>query len=219
MNAESDLPRLLREGTRAWHQRAERSGAMAALLDGRLPRERYAALLHNLSVIYEALEAALASNHREPWLAGLDLAALRRLPALQADLADPADPADPADSPPPTPPLPAALAYAQRLQRLGAAHDAALLAHAYTRYLGDLHGGQILARIVRDAYPGFGTAFHHFGPAQQVLALREHLRGVLAAAPLPAGAAARVVEEACWSFAQHVALFEALFPTRNPAPG
>ena len=42
-----------------------------------------------------------------------------------------------------------------------------LVAHAYTRYLGDLSGGQQLARVARKAYNlekgGAGTAFYEFG--------------------------------------------------------
>jgi heme oxygenase (biliverdin-producing, ferredoxin) len=196
----SELPHLLRDGTREWHSRAERSGAMAALLAGRLPREGYLALLLNLRAIYAALESALADNAGQAWLAGLELRALARSAALEADLAGFHAAA----------PLPATTAYAERLHRLGRQHDAALLAHAYTRYLGDLHGGQILRRVVHAQYPGIGTAFHDFGTAEHVLALRGNLRTVLAAAP--AAASARIVEEACWSFAQHVAVFEALLP-------
>jgi heme oxygenase (biliverdin-producing, ferredoxin) len=192
------LPQRLREETRDLHHAAERSGVMAALLAGRLPRSGYLVLLHNLQPIYVALEAALQTNAAEPWLVGLHTAALQRGPALAADLAG----SDPIEAAAPT------RAYARRLRSLAAGRDPALLAHAYTRLLGDLHGGQILRRIVSETYPDVGTAFHDFGSQQQVLALRDNVRAVLDAAPPQA--ANRIVREARWSFAQHIAIFEAL---------
>lgn len=173
---------------------------MAALLAGHLPLARYAALLHDLHLLYSALETALDHNRGQAWLGGFDLAPLRRAPALQQDLQT--LPAQPATSP--------ARAYAQRLHALGRAHDPALLAHVYTRYLGDLHGGQILKRLAARQYGDIGLRFYDFGPEARVQQLRHALRQTLAHAPLQAGDAERIVEEARWSFHQHCALFDAL---------
>lgn len=172
---------------------------MAQLLAGRLPRARYVALLQDLAQLYGALEAGLEANAGEPWLAGIDLAALRRTPALQADLAG---------EPAAEPSVPA-LGYAARLQALAEARSPLLLAHVYTRYLGDLHGGQILQRLVARQYAGIGTAFYAFGTDDRVLALRQGLRAALACAPLSLAEGDALVAEARWSFEQHVALFEA----------
>jgi heme oxygenase len=200
-----DLPRRLREGTHDLHTRAERSGAMAALLAGRLPRARYAALLRSLHLVYAALEQGLEAHAGAPWLRGLDRVALRRSEALEADLAALCAPAEPAVQAPAP-----AHEYAARLQALAGDTPLLLLAHVYTRYLGDLHGGQILQRLVARQYPGSGTRFYDFGPDARVQALRQGLRGALAAAPLQPGDADRLVAEARWSFEQHVRLFEAL---------
>lgn len=196
----SDLPQRLRESTRDLHARAERSGAMGALLAGTLDLAGYRALLFNLQPLYVELEAAAARRAGEPWLAGLDLAPLRRGPALVADLA----------GVPAVDPAPPARDYASHLRRLGEGASPRLLAHLYTRYLGDLHGGELLQRLVVQRYPGTGVAFYDFGPTAQVARLQQALRGWLGAAPLDAGEAEAVVDEARWSFAQHVRLFEAL---------
>jgi len=196
----SDLPQRLRESTRDLHAQAERSGAMGALLAGTLSLAGYQALLRNLQLLYAELEAAAAMQGGQAWLAGIDLAPLRRGPALAADLA----------TAPAIEPAAPTLEYAARLRHLGASGGAALLAHLYTRYLGDLHGGQVLQRLIERRYPGTGVAFYDFGAAPEVAHLRQALRGWLAAAPLRADEADAVVEEARWSFAQHVRLFEAL---------
>lgn len=196
------LPERLRLATRQLHAEAERSGAMAALVQGRLPHAGYQRLLAELHRLYAALEAALDANAAQPWLAGVWAGPLRRAAALARDLGPAAASSAPACE--------ATAAYVQRLQQLSGAGDPALLAHVYTRYLGDLHGGQILQALVRRRYPGQTTSFYDFGGAEAVATLRHTLRDGLAAAPLTAPEADRVVAEACWSFEQHRRLFEAL---------
>lgn len=199
------LPLRLRQATQALHTATEQAGVMARLLAGELAHEGYLDLLVNLRGIYDALEQALRDNAHQAWLSGFDLIALRRGPALAADLAPWSNGPLRAGSL-----TQATQAYAQRLSDLGQAASPALLAHVYTRYLGDLHGGQILQRIVRRLYPSQGTAFHDFGDAQQVKRLREQLRQGLAGVALTPAQAEQVVEEACWSFRQHRSIFEAL---------
>jgi len=199
-----DLPQRLKGATRALHARAERSGVMAALLARTIERERYVALLANLHAIYAALEAALEiAGPRSP-----TLAALARRSAIEADLRAFGGPA-PA-------PAPAALDYAQRLHGLRGAHAHRLWAHVYVRCLGDLHGGQILGRLVRELFAldgADGTRFYDFGADERVHALRAALRDQLAALPLAPAQADEVVAEAVWAFEAHCRIFEQLTTT------
>lgn len=198
------LPDRLRLATRSHHAAAERSGVMATLLAGRLPQPTYLALLGNLRAVYAALEAALDRHAAQAWLLGFDLTPLRRLPALDADLRD--------GGAGPVVVLDATRVYVERLQALSDDGDPRLLAHVYTRYLGDLHGGQLMSRLVARCYPGQRCDFYDFGDGGQVLRLRNALRASLAGAPLGAAQCEQVVVEACWSFEQHERLFEALGP-------
>ena len=195
------LTHRLREATHELHREAEATGLMQALLKGRLPLAGHRALLAELLPLCDALETALPSQANASWLSGLDLVALERAPALRADLHG---------GPTPAAPMPATATYVARLQSLGSRGDPALLAHVYTRYLGDLHGGQILRRVVERCYPGQGAAFHDFGSPERVLQLREQVRQVLAGAPLAPAEQDRVVGEACWSFGQYRRLFHEL---------
>merc|ERR1719265_3022779 len=55
--------------------------------------------------------------------------------------------------------------YVDHLHDLAERQPVLVLAHAYTRYLGDLSGGQILARAAQKAYGlhgSSGTAFYDF---------------------------------------------------------
>ena len=196
------LPDLLKDSTRDLHARAERSGAMGALLRGQLSRAGYARLLQHLHLLYAELEARLAAAGTDPLLQPLALPGLARSAALAADRA--ALGADDAAAPP----APALQAY---LARLHAATPAQLAAHVYVRYLGDLNGGRMLARLVAQRYaPAAPTAFYDFGPPETAAALRDGLRAALAALPLAPGAAEAIAAEARWAFEAHVRLFEEL---------
>lgn len=200
------LPERLRLGTRDLHAATERTGAMAALLAGRLARPAYSALLRNLHAIYTALEAALEARRHDPAIAPLQAASLQRSTALAADLRT----LHGAGWEAALPLRPAAAVYVARLQALAAAASPALVAHAYVRYLGDLHGGQVLQRLVRRHYAlagDAGTAFYDFGPEPEVLALRQRLRAALGGLPLTSAEEDSVVAEARWAFVQHQRLF------------
>jgi heme oxygenase (biliverdin-producing, ferredoxin) len=196
-----DLPQRLKAATRELHARAERSGVMADLLAGTIRREAYVALLVNLRAIYAALEAAL---DRGP--ASSALAPLFRHAALEADLR--------AFHATAQAPVPATLDYVQRLHALRGANAHRLWAHAYVRYLGDLHGGQILSRRVRERFAvADGARFYEFGDEARVRALRGDLRSQLATLGLAAAQADEVVAEAVWAFEAHCRIFEQIQAT------
>lgn len=218
MTTSGALPERLRLETRSLHAATERTGAMAALLAGRLPRADYLAMLRNLHAIYAALEAALRAHAGTVAVAALQAGSLGRAAPLAEDLATLHGPRW-ADELPLTG---AALDYVARLDALQAAAAPAaapaLVAHAYVRYLGDLHGGQVLQRLVgrhyglSDELGAPGTRFYDFGSTPEVLALRQQLRAALGSLPFDGDEQDAVVAEACWAFEQHQRLFTELLP-------
>jgi len=96
---------------------------------------------------------------------------LTRLPALAADLRFLGD------SPPV---LPATEAYCDRLLEVAFDRPAAFVAHHYTRYLGDLSGGQYLGPAIARAYglDGDGHRFFVF-PGVHPPAFRTRYRELL----------------------------------------
>jgi heme oxygenase (biliverdin-producing, ferredoxin) len=208
----TSLARRLRDETRALHVAAERSGVMRALLRGALDRAAYARLLRALHVLYAALERGLADHAERPAVAAVHDPALARADRLAQDLDLLAGPGWAGALPVPA----AARAYAARLDHLAAADPDLLVAHAYVRYLGDLSGGQHVARAVRRALAlegTRGTAFYEFPALGDLDAFKGAYRAALDALPVDAAGAARLVGEARWAFAAHVALFEALDAT------
>lgn len=200
----------LRDGTWDLHRRAEVAGAMAALLRGELPAAVYRELLVNLQALYSALEDALEAHATHPGLAPLFDRRLHRSAALAADLAS-----LPAPSGATAALRPAMVAYVARVAELAEQAPALLAAHAYVRYLGDLHGGQVLARRVRalpDLPPDVSTGFYDFGDAAAVSAQVRAFRAGLAALPADEAQTEALVAEARRGFEAHVALFEQLQP-------
>ena len=215
------LAQRLRDDTAHLHREAERSPFMAALLAGRCDHVAYCLLLQHLCPVYAALEDSLPRAAHHPWLRGFWSPALRRLPALQADLACLQDLQGMSDGGLAGAVPPAVRSYATRIAALVPAASttvsdtaaAQLLAHAYVRYLGDLSGGQILRRIVRHSLGltgAAGTAFYDFGEPAQATALARQMREALQALPDSGAAADAAVSEARWCFDQHLRLFEAL---------
>jgi heme oxygenase len=147
----------LRTGTRAEHDAAQGSGFLDKLADGRLPRDAYADLAAQHWFIYDALERAGAAMAGDPVAGAFVLPELRRLPAIEADLAFLAgrDWRDRIRA------LPATVAYVDRLQAVASDRATAFIAHHYTRYLGDLSGGQFLGPAIARGF-GLNGEGHRF---------------------------------------------------------
>lgn len=196
----------LRAETAAHHRRAESEPFVEDLLAGRLPLSAYALLAAQHWFVYDALER-VADEHAgdalvEPFL---DLR-LRRLPRLRADLVRlvGVDGADRIAA------LPATARYVERIETVAATSAPAFLAHHYTRYLGDLAGGQAVAAVLRRTYGlagGEGTTFYDFTEVGPPPAVRTRYRELLDAAPLDAAGQADLVAEARVAFACNTAMF------------
>lgn len=213
---EATLSQGLRAATRELHVQAERAGVMGALLKGRLDRGAYVALLSSLHAIYGGLEDALDRNAEHPAIAPLPLGGLARRGALQHDLAALNGPSWRSDAPP----HPLAREYAAHLRALGDTAPERLLAHAWLRYLGDLNGGQIVGRIVRESLrlaPEAST-FYEFPSLPDPMAAAAAWRAALDAVPLSERERSAVIAEACAGFQRHIALFEALAGAQDAAP-
>lgn len=211
---ETALSTALRTETRELHVQAERSGAMAALLRGQLSLAGYGAMVAALHEIYAALEDGLERNATHPAIAGLRHPGLARRAALESDLA-----VLRRLGMAPLAPIAEARAYAEHLRTLAATDAVLLVAHAWLRYLGDLNGGRVLARLVRDrlGVPEGAMAFYRFpaiaDPAAAAVAWRLSLDAIDADPALQQ----RLVEEARDGFRRHIAMFEALDAPQDAA--
>lgn len=198
------LSDLLRERTRAAHALAERSGIVQDLIRGQATRDGYALYLRNLLPAYVALEHAIDRRHAEPAVAPLAIPAIYRARAIEADLGALLGPGWART----LPLLPEAAAYAERIARVEREEPARLIAHAYTRYLGDLNGGQILKVLLARTLGLAPTAltFHDFPGAADLAVLRSDVRAAIDRAGRAAANLSAVAEEGERAFGCNIAV-------------
>ena len=144
VDAPPALSELLRASTSDQHRRAETRTFISALMGGELALEDYVRYLAQLAHVYEALESRDASDDPAP----LGDPRLARLAAIESDLAA----LGVADWRERHPALPSTAAYAARLREVAAGGVPEYLAHHYTRYLGDLSGGQAIGTLMGRHY-------------------------------------------------------------------
>ncbi|GMH85798.1 hypothetical protein TL16_g10345 [Triparma laevis f. inornata] len=155
------LSESLKEGTKKSHKEAENVSFVRHFLKGKITRENYAILTGNLYHVYTTMEACqdahgakvLGEMYIPEKLNRADrlLDDWRYLTQTEGKFPDPS---------------PATRDYVERLKDISENDPKCLIAHAYTRYMGDLSGGQILARCARKALnlpeTGEGGRFYEF---------------------------------------------------------
>ena len=200
----------LREATRDLHTRAERTGFVHDLLRGRVSRADYALFARNLLPAYEAMEQGLERHAASPVLGPLACPPVYRAAALEADLDGLAGPSWRQS----LPVLAATRRYVERVATVAAdGNGERLLAHAYVRYMGDLNGGQVLARLLAKnlGLDAATLSFYDFPGIGEIGAFRARYREWIDAAGDDIDDADAVVAEACEAFALNIALSDAVW--------
>ncbi|MFQ3679565.1 MAG: biliverdin-producing heme oxygenase, partial [Pseudanabaenaceae cyanobacterium] len=103
-------------------------------------------------------------------------------------------------------------AYVQRIEEVAEHQPELLVAHAYTRYMGDLSGGQILKKIAKQAMglQDGGTAFYEFDTIRNHGEFKKRYRQALDTVPVNAATADAIVNEANHSFHLNMEMFREL---------
>jgi heme oxygenase len=197
-----NLSTSLREGTQKSHTAAENTAFMKCFLKGIVEQEPLRKLFADLYFVYRTLETALKQHANHPIIGALYFPELNRTENLARDLAfyygDKWEEQIAAS--------PAGKIYRDRIQLLSATDPLLLIAHTYTRYMGDLSGGQSLKNVIRSALPlppGKGTEFYEFdkiSTPEARRAFKERYRQVLDALPIDSAMVDRIVVEANYAF-------------------
>lgn len=211
--AAEPLADVLRSRTRALHRKAERGGIVAEILNGRIDRRGYQLLLRNLHPVYVALEEGLEAARDHPQVAPLAEPALYRTAAIEADI----EILYGNDWRQGLPLLPAAEAYARRIDTARGEHAVRLIGHSYTRYLGDLNGGQVLRRLLaRSLGIRFeGLSFYDFPALADLAGFRAGYREAFNAVSLSPAETEAVTEEAALAFRHNIVLSRAVQAARR----
>lgn len=208
---------VIRESSWSDHSDSEGATFMEDIMRGRGSLQDYIELVAQHHSVYEALEAAADRFAADPAFAPFHSPGLARMPALEADLAhligdDWRDRISP---------VPATAAYAARIREVAEeGWIAGLVAHHYTRYLGDLSGGQMIAKRVAKQHglDREGVAFYDFGALGSLVDFKNEYRVALdvLGERLDAEERARMLDEVRAAYAFNTAVFVDLGRARAP---
>lgn len=198
---------VLRAASQDRHTEAEGSAFMGDLLGGRLGVAAYARYTEQLWFVYRALEDAVAALAGDPVAGPFLRPELLRVAALERDLGHLLGDGWRARAVP----LPATARYAARITEVAARRPAAYVAHHYTRYLGDLSGGQVIRGIAERTWgfdpKGDGVRFYVFDGIANPAAFKRDYRRLLDDLPADDLERRRTVEECRYAFALNTAVF------------
>ncbi|CAB1342006.1 unnamed protein product [Coregonus sp. 'balchen'] len=206
----SDLSEQIKAATKDIHVRAENTQLMLSYQKGQITLRQYKLLLCSLYEIYKALEEEMDRNASHPGVAPIYFPQeLARLETLERDLEHffgqewrkrvitPA----------------ATHRYTQRLRKIGEGNPKLLVAHAYTRYLGDLSGGQVLGKITQKSIglsSREGLSFFSFPGVSSPNRFKQLYRSRMNSIELTKEEREGVLEEAIMAFELNIQVFDDL---------
>eukprot|EP00521_Asterionellopsis_glacialis_P010498 CAMPEP_0195290310 /NCGR_PEP_ID=MMETSP0707-20130614/6223_1 /TAXON_ID=33640 /ORGANISM="Asterionellopsis glacialis, Strain CCMP134" /LENGTH=566 /DNA_ID=CAMNT_0040350423 /DNA_START=96 /DNA_END=1793 /DNA_ORIENTATION=+ len=204
------LAEALKNGTAISHQAAEDVHFVKNFIRGKIDRTLYGELVLSLHHVYKALEDQL-NRHAPTHFATCHFPQqLSRQEALEDDL----DFWKGSSQTTNNTMSPATQDYVDRIHHIAKTDPLMLLSHAYTRYLGDLSGGKILARVARRAMDldkdGTGLRFYHFDQIQNAKQFKDTYRQSLDDLVLSSKQISKLVAEANVAFVLNMRIFEEL---------
>lgn len=200
----ASLLEALRERTKDLHALAERTGIVAEILHRRAGLVGYALLLRNLLPVYQTMEQALAGQRNSAVVGLLVRPELDRTGAIEADLRVIANLYGIGD----LPQLREATRYAAAIHQASEGTGIRLIAHAYSRYLGDLSGGQILKKLLERSLdlPPDALSFYDFAGIPDIAAFKSEYRSAIERAGDELGDFDAVAEEGARAFELNIDL-------------
>ncbi len=189
----------LREGTKDSHRLAEKTPFIRSFFAGTLSIDMYREFLVQLNFIYASLEEAQRIHQENNMVAKIYFPSLFRNEAIRKDL----NYYFKGDTWKKQEPGAATRTYTTRIKTLSQEWPAGLVAHHYTRYLGDLSGGQTLKRIIARSFnllDGDGLAFYEFDQISDQKQFKNEYRMRLDSMLLDEKDTAKMVTEANYAF-------------------
>jgi len=204
-----NFAKQLKEGTKKSHSAAENTSFVKSFLKGVVNKESYRGLISDFYFVYTALEEEVSKLQDHPVVGCLDLPDLRRKLALEMDVRYYYGPIwrsliKPSE---------ACERYVNRIREVAKNEPELLVGHHYTRYLGDLSGGQILKGIAEKAMElgnGQGLKFYEFEQIEDPKAYKAGYRGILNSLPIDQHQADAIIVEANYAFRLNMYMFDTL---------
>ena len=199
----------LKIGTKKSHSAAENTSFVRSFLRGVVSKESYKKLVSDLYFVYSAMEEEVENLKDHPIIGQIQLSDLKRVNALEQDLRFYYGPIwrsliTPSE---------ACNQYVNRIREVAKNEPELLVSHHYTRYLGDLSGGQILKGIAEKALAlgdGQGLKFYDFEKIEDPKAYKAGYRGILDGLPITEHQANAIIVEANYAFRLNMYMFDTL---------
>lgn len=205
----SNLATQLREGTSKSHTMAENVNFIKSFLGGVIDKNSYVEMLSKLYFVYEAIEKAMEDNKEHEYIKPIYFPVLNRTESLREDLEFHYGKNWLDDNQPSA----ATLDYVNRINQISKEKPQLLVAHAYTRYLGDLSGGQILKKIAQRGMGlqgSKGLAFYEFNEIVDESKFKFDYKAALDSLPIKDNEAPQIIAEANIAFTLNMNIFSEL---------
>jgi len=199
----------LKIGTKKSHSAAENTSFVRSFLRGVVSKESYKKLVSDLYFVYSAMEEEVENLKDHPIIGQIQLSDLKRVDALEQDLRFYYGPIWRSI----ITPSEACNQYVNRIREVAKNEPELLVGHHYTRYLGDLSGGQILKGIAEKALAlgdGQGLKFYDFEKIEDPKAYKAGYRGILDGLPITEHQANAIIVEANYAFRLNMYMFDTL---------
>ena len=173
----TELAQRLKEGTKESHSAAENTKFVASFLRGVVDYEEYRKLLTNFYYVYDTMEQR-SRETEDPMVQAIRSENLERKDSIEKDLEyyygpewkDKQIPSEACNT------------YCHRINEVAEKDPYLLIAHHYTRYIGDLSGGKILkeiaARVLKPPV-GKGLQFYEFPSIPDAKEFKNNYRACL----------------------------------------
>ena len=201
----------LREGTKKSHTMAENTGFVACFLKGVVEKKSYRKLISDLYFVYQAMEEEIERLVQEehPVIKPIGFKSLFRKETLENDLQfyfgdNWRNEINISNS---------AKEYVQRIRLVAEQSPELLVGHHYTRYIGDLSGGQILKKIAKKALNlngDNGLSFYEFENIDDEKQFKEEYSKTLNQLPINQTIADQIIDEANKAFKYNMKMFKEL---------
>ena len=204
-------------GTKKSHSAAENTKFVGGFLRGVVDPEEYRKLITNFWYVYNTMEQQIKKTS-DPLAKTLQQwqAVLNRTSFLERDLKyfygpywrEKQIPSDACNT------------YCHRINEVAEKDPYLLIAHHYTRYIGDLSGGQILRKIAKSALnppEGEGLNFYDFPRIDDAKEWKNNYRSVLDTLELDTHQKNTLITEANYAFRLNMYLFDEI-KSEDPYP-
>ena len=199
----------LKTGTKRSHTAAENTKFVGSFLRGVVSEQNYRTLIKDFYFVYSALEEEMERLKDDEFLNPIYFKELNRLNFIKWDLRYYYGPNWMME----VKPSEACIQYTERIHEVADKDPYLLVGHHYTRYLGDLSGGQILRNIAEKALDlpkNEGLHFYDFPKIEDKKAFKTKYREGLDKVTTDSSKINDIIAEANYAFRLNMYMFDEL---------